>query len=883
MAEPASIATFLFTDIEGSSRLWEREPAKMQEALAAHDHVARSIVEAHDGRVLKMTGDGMCAVFADPLDAVEATLDFQRALAGDRHADGIELRARCGLHVGTAQKRDDDYFGGTLNRAARIMGAAHGGQVLLSQAVVDMVRGRLPESLSLHDLGFVRLRDLTSPERLYQLQHAALRRDFPALRSLEATPNNLPQQATSFVGRERELGEARDALRRTRLLTLVGAGGIGKTRLSLQLAAEVLDDYPDGVWLVELAAIADAGLVVQAVASVLGVKEEAGRSLLDVLVASCADKRLLVVLDNCEHLLEACATLCEHLLRGTAEARVLATSREPLRIGGEAAFPVPALDVPQPGRAEGDATYASYPAVRLFAERAGAVLPSFHLTAANGGTIGEICRHLDGIPLAIELAAARTRAIPVETIAARLGDRFRLLSSGNRAALPRQQTLRALIDWSHDLLDERERTLLRRLSVFAGGWTIEGAEAVCAGDGFEQADVIELLAGLVDKSLIAADVQRGRYRLLETIRQYAGEKLEASGEGAVIRERHVDFHLALAERARPHLLGPDQVAWHAKLDADRDNLLAAHAYCDALPGSGPRGLRLVNALKFHWFSRGLLRLGKRVTLEALARVDAKPRDMLRCLALFAAGQLSTFGGEHRQARGYLEESLAIARELGDLNRVAATLQPLGMAALGDGDGAAARRHLEESLAIARKSGNEVTLAGALIAVAQIDRLDGNFAHAEPLYDEAIALGRRTGNPDTIAGGLLNLAMIYVARGASHGARLALHEALAIARETGSATAALSVLDVAAGLAARHGEHEVAMRWFGVAQTRQDLSGLQRDSADDAFLLPLVAASRAALGEERAVAAERAGRALDYDAALAEVQAWLDRSEDAATR
>ena len=882
MTEPASIATFLFTDIEGSSRLWEREPAKMQEALAAHDHVARSIVEAHDGRVLKMTGDGMCAVFADPLDAVEATLEFQRALAGAQRADGVELRARCGLHVGAAQRRDDDYFGGTLNRAARIMGTAHGGQVLLSQAV-DMVRGRLPESLSLHDLGFVRLRDLTSPERLYQLQHAALRRDFPALRSLEATPNNLPQQATSFVGRERELGEARDALRRTRLLTLVGAGGIGKTRLSLQLAAEVLDDYPDGVWLVELAAIADAGLVVQAVASVLGVKEEAGRSLLDVLVASCADKRLLVVLDNCEHLLEACATLCEHLLRGTAEARVLATSREPLRIGGEAAFPVPALDVPQPGRAESDATYASYPAVRLFAERAGAVLPSFHLTAVNGGTIGEICRHLDGIPLAIELAAARTRAIPVETIAARLGDRFRLLSSGNRAALPRQQTLRALIDWSHDLLDERERALLRRLAVFAGGWTIGGAEAVCAGDGFEQADVIELLAGLVDKSLVAADVQRGRYRLLETIRQYAGEKLEASGEGAATRERHVGFHLALAESARPHLVGADQAPWLVRLEADIENLLAAHAYCSSLQGAGQRGLRLVWALRMYWFSRGVLKLGIRVSAEALARDDAMSRNMPRCLALFAAGQLCAFAGEHRQAEGYLQEALSIARELGDDSRIAATLQPLGIAALGMGDRAAARRYLEESLAIAQRMGNDAALSTALNAVAQLRRLDGDLAGAEPLYDQSIALGRRLGSPDFVAGGLLNQAMIYVARDAGHAARLALHEALAIARETNSTPTTLSVLDVAAGLAARHGEHEVAMRWFGVAQTRQDLSGLQRDSADDAFLLPLVAASRAALGDQRAAAAEAAGRALDHDAALDEVRAWLDRLEGEATR
>jgi predicted ATPase/class 3 adenylate cyclase len=873
MAEPASIATFLFTDIEGSSRLWEREPAKMQEALAAHDRVARTSVEAHDGRVLKMTGDGMCAVFADPLDAVEATLDFQRALASSP-VEGIELRARCGLHVGTAQKRDHDYFGGTLNRAARIMGAAHGGQVLLSQAVVDMVRGRLPESLSLHDLGSVRLRDLTSPERLYQLQHAALRHEFPALRSLEATPNNLPQQATSFVGRERELGEARDALRRTRLLTLVGAGGIGKTRLSLQLAAEVLDDYPDGVWLVELAAIADAGLVVQAVASVLGVKEEANRSLPDVLVASCADKRLLVVLDNCEHLLDACATLCEHLLRGTAEVRILATSREPLRIGGEVVFSVPALGVPESGANERDATYVSYPAVRLFAERAGAVLPSFHLTAANGGTIVEICRHLDGIPLAIELAAARTRAIPVETIAARLGDRFRLLSSGNRAALPRQQTLRALIDWSHDLLDERERVLFRRLAVFAGGWTLEGAESVCAGGVVETAQVMELCASLVDKSLVVANVDTGRYRLLETIRQYAGERLEASGEAGAVRTRHLDFHLAFAEAAEPHLRGLDQAEWLARLDGEVENLLAAHAWCDKAPEGGVKGLRLVNAVKGYWFSRGLLPLGRRVVKEALDRPHAQSRDCVRCIALFGAGQACSFSGEYDEAIVYLEESLAIARELGDRTRIAAALQPLSLAEVGRGRVEAARRHAEEALALARAIDDPQQIASALNTVAQACRVQGDFATAEPLYDQVVALGRRLGHAAMVAVGLLNLAMVYLERGAHGSARIALQEVLAIADETHSMPTGQGALEVASGFAALVGNDLLAMRLFGAAEATTHLTGIYRDPVDDAFLQPLIARTRDALGAGPAAAEEQAGRDAGYKAALAEVRAWL---------
>ncbi|HEX4885315.1 MAG TPA: adenylate/guanylate cyclase domain-containing protein, partial [Casimicrobiaceae bacterium] len=384
MDEPGSVATFVFTDLEGSSRLWEKEPARMQIALAAHDRLAQEAVEGCSGHVLKSTGDGMCAVFDDPLHAVEAALAFQNALADPARTGGLQLHARCGVHVGVAQKRDNDYFGNTLNRAARIMNAGNGGQVLLSQAVVDLVRGRLPEALSLRDLGSVRLRDLAHPERLYQLLHPSLRADFPALRSLERTPNNLPLQSTSFVGRERELAEAGEALRRTRLLTLVGAGGIGKTRLSLQLAAEVLDDYPDGAWFVELAPIADARLVVQAVATALGVKDEPGAALADVLVRWAADKRLLLVLDNCEHVLAACATLAEQLLRGAAGLRVLASSREPLRIPGEATFPVPALAVPETSAHAREGAYADSPAVRLFAERAVAVLPTFRLTEDNG-------------------------------------------------------------------------------------------------------------------------------------------------------------------------------------------------------------------------------------------------------------------------------------------------------------------------------------------------------------------------------------------------------------------------------------------------------------------------------------------------------------------
>jgi predicted ATPase/class 3 adenylate cyclase len=877
MDKAGFVLTFLFTDIEGSTRLWEQEPMRMQRALAAHDHVGRAAVEKHGGHIVKMTGDGMCAIFDDPLHAIEATLDFQQAVADETHTEGLELRARCGIHVGLAQRRDEDYFGSTVNRAARIMSAAHGGQVLLSQAAVDLVRDRLPDLISVRDLGLVRLRDLASPERLYQLQHRSLRDNFPALRSLELTPNNLPQQATSFVGRERELDEVTKALTGARLFTLVGAGGIGKTRLSLQLAANVLDDYADGVWFVELAPIADHRAVTHAVAKVLGVAEEPGRPLVDVILQWASDKRLLLVLDNCEHLVGACAALAEQLLRGTAGVKLLASSREPLRIPGEVVYPVPTLGVPESDKPDADTTYSRYPAVRLFAERASAVLPSFQLHARNGGTIADICRHLDGIPLAIELAAARVRAIPVEGIAARLDDRFRLLSTGNRAALPRQQTLRALIDWSHDLLSAQERAVFRRLSVFKGGWTIEEAEAVCSGGCVEGGDVLELLAGLVDKSLVAVDLDSGRYRLLETIRQYAMEKLEGSGEENAVRECHLNFYLAFSEAAESHQNGPDQPVWRGRLDFEQENLLSAHAFCGRSADAGAKGLRLANAMRTYWFRSGLLPMGKRVMTEALLHPGAQTRDKHRCIALSAAGLFCSFAGEYDEATRFLEESLAIARELGDCEQIIATLESLAFAEFGRGCFEAARGHAEEALALARESGDQRKLAEALNAVAQMHRADGDVAAAEPLYDEAVALGRRLDDMELVAIGLLNLAMIYIARRAHRDAGKALQEIIAIARQTRSMPIGQSALEVASGLAASLGDPALALRFFGAAEAHTRDTGIVRDPADDAFLRPLIQSARYSQGTDAAACDERDGREAGYEAVLDEVDAWLIRN------
>ena len=472
MHESSAVTTFLFTDIEGSTRLWEQQPERMRPALARHDAIARAAVAAHRGTVVKTTGDGIHAVFDDPLDAVGATLQLQQALTDPQATAGVALRVRCGLHLGIVERRDNDFFGTPVNRTARIMAAAHGGQVLVSKAFADLIVDRLPAGVTLRDLGAVRLRDLASPERVYQIVHPRLRQDFPALRSLESTPNNLPQQVTSFIGRERELSEVKTLLGKTRLLTLLGVGGLGKTRLSLQAVVDVMDDFPDGVWFVELAPLTDPQLVPQAVASVLGVKEEAGRPVVEALMSHGRDRNLLLILDNCEHLVQACAELATAMLQSGPRIKLLASSREPLRVAGETSYPVPALAAPDPRQSMTVAAATRYEAVNLFIDRALVAQPAFHADDRNATAIADICHRLDGIPLAIELAAARVRSLSVENIAARLGDRFRLLAGGDRTALPRQQTLRALIDWSHDLLTEHERVLFRRLSVFADSWTL---------------------------------------------------------------------------------------------------------------------------------------------------------------------------------------------------------------------------------------------------------------------------------------------------------------------------------------------------------------------------------------------------------------------------
>ncbi|HEX9301572.1 MAG TPA: tetratricopeptide repeat protein [Casimicrobiaceae bacterium] len=866
---PVGTVTFLlFTDIEGSTRLWETDSASMSNALSAHDALARRAVGSHHGTVVKMTGDGMHAVFGDALDALGATLDLQQALADPSATGGVVLRVRCGLHAGAVERRDNDTFGSPVNRAARIMSAAHGGQVLLSQTVVDHLREVLPASVSLRDLGNVRLKDLATPEHVYQVVHPQLRRDFPALRSLEATPNNLPQQPTTFIGRTRELAELKGLLAKTRLLTLTGSGGCGKTRLGLQVAADSLEQFPEGVWLVELAPLSDAGLVPATIASVLGLKEEPGRPITQTLTEYAKDKRALVLLDNCEHLLDACARMADALLRSCRELKIVASSREALGIGGEQTYRVPSLLFPDPKKTHTPESVAQFEAAQLFIDRAVLARPDFRVTAQNVSKLASVCFRLDGIPLAIELAAARVRSLSLEEIDRNLNERFRLLTGGSRTALPRQQTLRSLIDWSYDLLNDQAKVLLRRLSVFAGGWILEAAERICALDGLGEGDILDLLTSLVDKSLVVADQSDGdsRYRLVETVRQYAREKLLESAGGEAVRERHLDYFLALVEEAEPRLTGAEQGAWLQRLEDEHDNVRAALEWSVASTGSR-RALRLCGALQRFWMTRGHLSEGVAWCARVLDTAQASAPTLERAKVLNGAGLLAYHQIDYPAARARHEESLAIRRQSGDQRGVAVSLNNLGIVALDQGDLASARAMHEESLAIARELGNRNGIARSLGNLGMVASAQGDFEGARALFEECLAMLRELGDRGGIAIGLHSLGGVAFEQADFDAARAYYDESLKILAELGNRVRITYSLEEIAAVLAAQGDSLRAARIWGAAQRQREEIGAPPPAEDSKFDAR-VATARAALGDN--VAFDRAwqeGRALTLEQAI----------------
>lgn len=705
----------------------------MSAALADHDRILLAAIERFGGRVFSTAGDSFAAVFAAGPDAIAAAVESQLGL---RRLDvGREiLRVRMAVHVGEAERRGPDYFGPALNRCARLMAVGHGGQILVSQAAAESYYTEL-DDITLLGMGEHRLKDLTRSEHVFQVAHPDLPLDFPSLRSLDVHSHNLPIQVTSFIGRERELEQVRELLGLNRLLTLTGVGGTGKTRLALQTTAETLAGYSDGAWLVELGPVTDPDLLPQATASVLRMRPHPGRSMLETLVDGLESQKLLLVLDNCEHVIEAAASLTDTILRACPGVKVLATSREALGVSGEVAYRVPSLSLPDEAEDVLDSESG-----RLFAERAASAKPGFALTPSVAPAVSRICRRLDGIPLAVELAAARVRALSPDQIAGQLEQSFRILTGGNRAALPRQQTLEASIRWSYNLLTSDEQELLGRLSVFSGGFTLESAGAVYG------ADAVELLLNLVDKSLVVPEEADGevRYRLLETIRTFATERLVEAGESEVIRRRHAGFYLGLAKRAAPEVHGPDQKQWLERLDAEHDNLRGALEWSiDAEPLI--IALPLTTALVEFWLRRGHWTGAYRWIDRLLSRLGDLEDPTLALLLSEAA---SIFGtqGDFERVEPLAARGLELSRRTGDANQIAwATFR------LGDNlsewwdDRGRALPLLEESLAGVRKGGDRWREAKVLYALGSTLSRAGDLERAVPLLAKALALFEELGD------------------------------------------------------------------------------------------------------------------------------------------
>jgi predicted ATPase/class 3 adenylate cyclase len=770
---PAGTVTFLFTDIEGSTRLWERHPTAMQHALARHDALLRQVIAAHQGVMVKGTGDGLHAAFARAPDAVAAALAAQHALRAEDWGTLGAIHVRMALHTGVADERDGDYFGPAVNRAARLLAAGHGGQVLLSLATQSLVCDQLPEGVTLRDLGEHRLKDLARPEQIFQLLALGLPSTFPPLHTLDVARSNLPTQPTPLIGREQELAQVTALLARAdvRLITLTGPGGTGKTRLALQLAADLADRYRDGVVFVDLAPLAAADQVLPTIAQVLGVKELVGIALQARVCEYLQPKHMLLLLDNFEQVLDA-APLVAALLRAAPQLCVLVTSRVVLRLSGEHEYAVPPLALPPTNderRTTNDHSQSlvvgdqssvieQYAAVQLFVARAQAIQPAFALSEANAAVVAAICWQLDGLPLAIELAAAWVKLFSPDALLARLSDRLSLLTGGARDLPARQQTLRATIDWSYNLLTPAEQRLFARLAGFVGGWTLEAAESICGswelgvgswGAGATPATpisqppppVLNGLRALVDHSLVRQEVGADgapRFRRLETIREYARELLAASGEEQTLRQKHAVYFTELAEHAYPHGYGSESSAWYDRLAADYDNLHVALSWSVGASERAPIALRLTAALHLFWLNRGRPDEGMRWIERALALPWGAELREARAAALNAAGRQAIDLGKLDAAEQFLTESLALYEQLEDLRSRSEVLNHLGLVHWYRGDLKSAASFEEASLPAAEAAGSRDRAGWALGSLGMIRANQGQLEEAIMWLDLGLA-------------------------------------------------------------------------------------------------------------------------------------------------
>ena len=857
--------TFLFTDIEGSTDLARRLGNRWPDALGAHHEIVRRAITDHDGLEVLNEGDAFFAVFTLAADAVAAAADAQRALAAHEWPPDGAVRVRMGLHSGEGRLAGGAYIGLDVHQAARIAAVGHGGQVLVSQATRALALDKLPSSVSFRDLEEHRLRSFPVPQRIHQLVIDGLPADFPALKTLAGRPN-LPMPLSSFVGRGREVQELRELIGATRLLTLTGPGGTGKTRLALRLAGDMTEEFRDRVFFIDLSAITDPALVAPAIAQAVRVPEEAERPRLETLAAYLAERSSLLLLDNFEQVLLA-APAVEHLLTSAPGLHVVCTSREPLHLPGEWQYPVPPLDVPDLTRATEPADVASIESVALFVSRARAVRPDFTLTPDNASSIAEICRRLDGLPLAIELAASQAKVLGPRSILARLRTHLPALTSPTTTVPPRQRTLHNAIAWSYDLLAEHERSFFARVSVFSGGWTLQAADAVVNPSAELGVDTLEVLASLVDKSLVRVtetELDEPRFTMLETIRGFAAARRAEHDPQGTLQRRHAEHFVAVAEQAEPHLESMEQASWLDACERDHDNFRAALRWAIDV-GETEIGQRIAVALWRFWYQHGHLGEGAAWFDQVMSLPG--PPNPLRAKAHLAAGSMAYWRGDMAASRQHDEQALAMARNLDDRALELHVLFNFAFNPLLAGDYETATALWERAVDIANEIGDRATAARAAQSIGFALLLSGQPAAAIPMLEAVQPEWEELGNSLQVAETAAAIATARHRSGDTETATDLYRESLRMLHEVGNLPLTAAGLEGLAGLASSQGLHKRAVRLSGAAAAlkeriggSQPMRGLWEEADIDA--------ARAAMGDEAVAAALAEGRVMTVDQALA---------------
>ncbi|MEO8665062.1 MAG: tetratricopeptide repeat protein [Ignavibacteria bacterium] len=777
---PTGSVTFLFTDIEGSTRLAQEFPNSYNSILQKHDSILDKAIESHNGFVFKKIGDAFCSGFESSSDAIAAAHEIQKKLA-EHEWDKFHLKVRIGLHRGEAEYLNDDYAGYiTLSRVSRIMSVANGGQVLLTQEVYNDAGDLSLPGISFRDLGERKLKDIILPEHIYQLVSNELQSDFPQLKSLDIRPNNLPLQITKFIGREREIAEIKNLLTGTRKLTIVGSGGTGKTRLAIRAATDLIDEFENGVWFVELSALNDPELIEKEISIALNLKEEGDKNLIDILKEYLEDKQLLIIFDNSEHLLDKCAEIAYALLQRCPKLKIISTSRESLNISGEKIYRVPPLSVPDNSTDHTPESLKEYESSRLFIERASSIKHDFKVTDENADALAELCRKLDGIPFAIELAATRVNVLSIDKILDRLNDRFKLLTRGSSTALPRHQTLRALIDWSYDMLNENEKLLLQRLSIFMGGWAFEAAEQICSDETIDEIDILDLLTSLESKSLITVNEVNGnvRYNMLETIKQYCSEKLE---EKSGVYKKHFEYYINTLDPAIRKEKKTEQKEWVGLLESELDNLRVAIQW--TMENEPENTFRLITSLRNFWLIKAFLREGFQTCRKALA-IETVTDKKLRAEVLLTAAEMCYGLGNFSELENYANESLTLFTEVGDKAGIAECLIKLGDLSYTNLEFKKSRDYFDKALVLSEEINSKELKATILRNLSFLVNQDGDKDGAYDLKEQSLIIFREIKDSYNVASVLASLGIFEYHRGNFERANSFSEESLSIARENG---------------------------------------------------------------------------------------------------